>query len=350
MKKRTSNLLGLIALAALAVGVVGLASGGFKDWSAFTKAKDNAASVIGGGSETSKEPSSGSSGYQPSYSSLPDYNGSTEIEVASGKRYFSPEENLYDTLSVTATVDEDMPITELGYSLSWNPDISHSSGDPADYVVLSNKQENGGSTSLDVDCIRPFTGEIGVIFTNAYGGSKIVGFHVDVSWSLWGLHPYGKYRGETNTSWMNGTYDGKSYGISVNEQGLYGVSERNWFILAFCFQPFGNSQSEFIPGLFEDDLGIKTVQEGARPRNINAAKANSFLDHMGIDSYFTAYGGRTIATNVYINLSIKTDFWSVGETIELDELPFEGEISNLIKASTPNMVFGDAGLEIRRIE
>lgn len=350
MKKKTSSLLGLLALAALAVGVVGLASGGFKDWSAFTKAKDNAASVIGGGSKTSKESSSGSSDYFPSYSSLPTYNGSTEIEVASGKRYFSPEENLYDTLSVTAAVDEDMPITELGYSLSWNPDISHSSGDPADYVVLSNKQENGGSTSLDVDCIRPFIGEVGVIFTNAYGGSKTVGFHVDVNWDLWGLHPYGKHRSENETSWMNGTYDGKSYGISLNEQGLYGASERNWFILAFRFQPSSNSQSEFIPGIFEDDLGIKTVRAEARPRSINAAKANSFLDHMGIDSYFTAYGGRTIGTDVYINLSIKTDSWSVGETIELDQLPFESEIANVIATSTPNMVFGDAGLGIRRIE
>ncbi len=344
--KRTGKTL-LVVLLTLGVAAAGIAavSNGFKD---FSKVESVFAP------KNSNNNSGASSGSAESASSSSQYEGSNAVVIDVPKNYFTQEGNLYDTLTVTAMVDSEMTEKDLACSLSWNNQREHSEGDPSSYVTVSNKVRRGNTTTFDVDCIAPFRGDIGVVVTNAYGGSSTASFHIDAEWQVYAAHPFGRYRSEQNSDvngnatikkWISSAnYDGKSNEIIPNDSDtVYSVSDSNWFALSIYFFSDDNYH---IPGEFQEYLGNAAPSDGSRPRTIDAEKAAGFIEALGLDDYFIAYGGFVQEKKVHLGLSIKNDNWGLNEAKEIDDLPFT--LNNLIATQTSNMVFGDAGISIRR--
>ena len=282
MKKRTSNLLGLIALAALAVGVVGLASGGFKDWSAFTKAKDNAASVIGGrGSTTSNS------------SEIP-MNIGNGIEISADTYAFEGEG---DTISIAVLVSDALLDKSVRLSLTWDGSLSHSSGDPLDYVALSGQTLASRTTMATATCLTPFAGRINVIAVNSEGLAAMIRLKSDVQWELTYAAPLPTVlNGTPISSWANKTFEGKNYAPAnavlrtVNgEPGmLFTVNDSSWFVLRVSLAKATGIDQTMVPDDLSAYFGEEIVDD---PFEITAAKATGLMNELGVGSYFKTYGG-----------------------------------------------------------
>lgn len=281
MKKKTSNLIALLALGILAVGVVGLASGGFKDWSAFTKARDNAVSFIG--KTTSSEPSSDTG---------------DGIKMSADSLFFY-ESN--DEVTISATVPDSYEDKKVKISVSWDRTIPHSDGDPLDYVSVSDVATNGNVTTAKITCSAEFNGRIAIIGINSKGGSAVIKLKYSVDWSISSILPMTESdEGAAVESWVGQTLGGlphvpaemrvsASQTMSRTEtEVIYSVSDSGWFFLRFDFMPMTETDVGTAP--FDIDWIIgKAVQ--ADPVSLTQQEAQNFLDIFACDGVFETYGG-----------------------------------------------------------
>lgn len=284
MKKKTSNLIALLALGVLAVGVVGLASGGFKDWSAFTKARDNAASVI---ANNSGKDSSAISSQTPLYVG-------EGVEISASSYAF---EDVDSKISLAVIVSDKLSDKAVRLSLSWDQSRTHSQGDPLDYVSISGQSLASRTTVATATCISAYTGKINVIAVNSEGHAAMVQLKCETQWELTAALPVSNVlTGTPVSSWSNKTFDGLTFAPAnmtinpVNGQpgALFTVHDTSWFFLRLKFDQSVGIDINAVPDSLQSSLG-ETI--GDDPVEINARKATTLLTTLGVNGYFTTFGG-----------------------------------------------------------